>query len=123
MMGRVLAMSSIVAVGCASSTPWGRASLLAGQPQRSVEIAVSQHGFSLARVTAHTGETINLIFTRTTERTCAKRIVVSLDADQRIQRDLPVGIPVAVTLHFDRPGELGYSCSMGMYGGVIDVEP
>ena len=118
-----LAISGILAVGCASGPPWGRASLLARRPQRTIEIAVSQHGFSRSRVTVHAGETVDLVFTRTTEHTCAKRVVVSLDVDQRIERDLPVGTPVALTLHFDHPGELGYSCSMGMFGGVIDVEP
>lgn len=122
-MRGALAFVVFVAIGCASSRPWGRASLLAGHPERTIEIAVSQRGFSLSRVTVHAGETVELVFTRTTERTCAKRVVVSLDADHRIERDLPVGVPVALTLHFDRPGELGYSCSMGMFGGVIDVEP
>ena len=122
-MRRALLIGVILAVGCASSRPWGHASLLAGHPQRTIEIAVSQHGFSLSRVIVHVGETIEVVFTRTTERTCAKRVVVSLDADQRVERDLPVGVPVALTLRFDRSGELGYSCSMGMFGGVIDVEP
>ena len=125
MTGRllVIALGITTAADCGSQRPWGRASLLAGAPARTIEIDVSEHGFSTAKVPVRVGETVEIVFKRTTERTCAKRVVVSLDANQRVERDLPVDAPVALTLHFDRPGELGFSCSMGMYGGVIDVEP
>ena len=123
MMSRIAVLGLLLAPACASQPPWGRANLLAGTPSREVDVEVSQHGFSTTKVPVRVGETIQLVFKRTTEHTCAKRVVVSLDADRRVERDLPVGAPVALTLHFDRPGELGFSCSMGMYGGVIDVEP
>ena len=114
---------ALAAAGCASQRPWGRAGLVTASASREVDIEVSQRGFSTTSVPVRVGETVEIVFTRTTERTCAKRVVVSLDAGQRVERALPVGAKVALTLHDDRPGELGFSCSMGMYGGVIDVEP
>ena len=116
-------MSALIAAGCASHARWGRASLVTSQAARTIPIQVTDHGFSTGTITVRAGETVELVFTRTTEHTCAKRVVLSLDAEQRVERDLPVGVPVAVDLHFDRPGELGYSCSMGMFGGAIEVEP
>ena len=115
--------AAVLVSACASPRPWGAATMVPSPPARTVTIEVSNHGFSTTQVPVHVGEVVTLVFDRTTEHTCAKRVVLSLDADRRVERDLPVGTPVAITLRFDHPGELGYSCSMGMYGGVIDVAP
>ncbi|HVV85901.1 MAG TPA: cupredoxin domain-containing protein [Kofleriaceae bacterium] len=88
---------------------------------RTVAITIGEHGFEPDRVEARAGEEVELVFTRRVEHTCVTRVVLSLDADRRIERDLPLDRPVVVRLSFDRPGELGFSCPMGMHAGVITI--
>jgi len=75
------------------------------------------------RVTVTAGEVVDLVFTRTVEHTCVTTVIVSLDARTRIERPLPVDVPITVTLRFapNQRGELGFSCPMSMIGGAIDV--
>lgn len=88
---------------------------------RNIAIAVTARGFEPDSVDVDLGETATMVFTRKVERTCVKRVIVALDDDHNIERDLPIGAPVAITLTFDRPGELGFWCAMAMRGGAIHV--
>jgi len=88
---------------------------------RTVEVVAARE-FTPKRITAHVGDVIRLRFTRTTERSCAREVIISLDAKHTIRRTLPVATPVDVTLAFDAPGELGFTCGMGMMGAAIDVQ-
>lgn len=112
----------IALAACASSTPWGHATTAEPTPRKVIDIAVTRTAFAPDRVVVHVGDAVTLRFTRTVERTCAKQVIVGLDADHEISRDLPVGTPVDIGLSFDRPGELVYSCGMRMLGGTIVVE-
>lgn len=107
---------------CATRTPWAHATVAppAGA-SRVVAIDVTHHGFVPDRIAVRTGETVTLTITRRVEHTCITRVTVSLDADARLERELPLDVPVEVTLRFDAPGELGLSCPMNMFGATIDV--
>lgn len=106
---------------CATTTQWGRATESTRPPDRSVEIAVTRRGFEPSTIEVGTGETVRFVVTRTVARTCADRIVLYLDDSRTLQRALPVGERITITLRFDRRGELGFSCPMKMYGGTIEV--
>ncbi len=115
---------SVAVMGCGSHRPWAHAAeAVPGPSSRAIRVAVAERGFEPDRVVVQAGETVELIFTRTVEHTCVTSVVVSLDADTRIERGLPLGVAVTVTLAFAReqPGELGFACPMGMHGGVIEV--
>ena len=112
-----------IVVACASPRPWGAAAVVAESPTRTVEVSASRKGFAPDRVVTKVGERLRLRFTRVTATSCAKRVVISLDADHQIRRDLPVDVPVEVTLELTRAGEIGFSCSMAMLGGTIEIRP
>lgn len=117
-----IALIAIALVGCAPRTPWGRATVApASTATRVVPIEVTRDGFVPKRIVVRTGEAVTLTFTRRVERTCVTHVVLSLDAETRIERELPVGEPVAITLRFDAPGEIGMSCPMNMHGATIEV--
>lgn len=118
---QVLIAMSLAA--CASHAPWGHAVEVRdpAPAARQIAITISEHGFEPDRIEAATGEEVELVFTRRVAHTCVTRVVLSLDADRRIERELPRDQPVVVRLTFDRPGELGFSCPMGMYAGVIEI--
>ena len=112
----------LLLLACAARVPWGRAhETSAPGDSRRIDISITNEGFRPGRIEGHVGETITLVFTRTIERSCADRVIVSLDEDRRVERDLPLRMPVAVTLVLENVGELGFSCPMGMYGGTIEV--
>lgn len=110
-------------VACAS-TGWGHAELATSTVDtRIVDITASRTEFAPSRIEVAVGELVRLRFTRTTARGCAREVVISLDGEHQVRRALPVGVPVDITLRFDRAGELGFRCGMAMLGGTIDVRP
>ena len=112
----------VTLTACLHPAPAGHATTLPDSPGvRRIPIAVTRRGFEPDVVDVRSDETVTLVFTRTVERTCVKRVLVYLDRDHDVARDLPLGQPVAISLHCDRPGELVYACSMQMTGGTIRV--
>lgn len=108
--------------GCAAGQPWGSAvETTATRQTRSIPIGVTNAGFVPDRVEVEHGESVTLVFTRTVEHTCAKQVIVELDAHREVHRDLPLHEPVAVALQFEHAGELGFTCGMKMLGGTIVV--
>ena len=65
---------------------------------------------------------VTLVFTRKTDATCAKTIVLTKDDGTTIERALPLDKPVELAVTFPKPGNLTYACSMNMVKGVIVVQ-
>lgn len=57
---------------------------------RRVEITVTTKGFQPDKLTVRKGELVNLVFTRKTEKTCAKQVVIRLGGDKKIEKELPL---------------------------------
>lgn len=113
---------SLAASGCASHPPWGRAELApAASAQRVIQIDVTRDGFEPKRFAVRSGEVVTFMITRRVERTCITSVVLSLGSEARIERELPLDEPVAITVRFDAPGELGMSCPMNVHGATIEV--
>lgn len=87
--------------------------------RRTIEMTVTSDGFAPAEIVVRRGETVKLVITRKTERTCAKEIVVK---DLGISRSLPLNEPVAVELTPRKSGKLRYACGMDMISGVVVVD-
>lgn len=112
----------IAAAGCVASQPWGSATeTMPAADARSISIAVTRDGFVPKQIDVRHGETVSLVFTREVEHTCAKQVIVELDGHREVRRDLPLHQPVAVSLRFERAGELGFTCGMKMLGGTLTV--
>ena len=111
MTAKTLAMTVLVmlVVGCSSAD--------AAREQR-VRITVTDRGFEPATVTVPSGRPVTLLVTRRTERTCATAFVLKA---RGIDAKLPLGRTVSIRLSPERPGELTYSCPMGMIHGKIVV--
>lgn len=89
---------------------------------RRLSITVSEDGFSPKRLTVKKGEVVTLVFTRRTDRTCAKEVIIYIGDTNTVARSLPLNTPVEVTVSFPKSGERGFSCAMRMHGGAIMVE-
>ena len=88
---------------------------------KRVDIAVTENGFEPATVSVPAGQPVILVFTRKTDKTCAKEVVLQID-DNKIEKPLPLDQPVEVAVTFPKAGELEYACGMDMIRGVIRVE-
>jgi plastocyanin domain-containing protein len=87
-----------------------------------IEIAVTKAGFEPGNIKVAAGKPVSLVFTRKTDSTCAKKVIVKLDDKTSIERELPLDKPVEVAVTFPKAGTLSYACSMDMIKGVIVVQ-
>ena len=84
-----------------------------------MELAVTEKGFEPARIDVKKGEHLQLVVTRTTDDTCAKKLVI---ADAHVKAALPLNQPVTIDLTPTRTGEMKYACGMDMLSGVLVVQ-
>ncbi|NVB82421.1 MAG: copper transporter [Kofleriaceae bacterium] len=93
----------------------------AKDPSR-IEITVTKRGFNPDSVNVPAQKPVTLVFTRTTDQTCTKSVVLTMDDGKKIERELPLDKPVELAVTFPKAGKLGYACSMNMTKGIIVVQ-
>jgi plastocyanin domain-containing protein len=109
-----LLCSLFVLAGVAAAAP--------GTPSPArVEIRVTSSGFTPDNIAVPAAKPVTLVFTRKTESTCAKTIVIPIDG-KKIEKTLPLNEPVAVTVTFPKAGQVTYACSMDMVKGTLVVQ-
>lgn len=86
---------------------------------RKVELRVTEKGFEPAEIKVKKGEALELVVTRTTDETCAKKLVIKETGEKR---DLPLNKPVTIALKTEKSGAIHYACGMDMLSGVVLVE-
>ncbi len=104
---------------------WFVLALVAGAradaPKR-FEIAVTRAGFEPGTIKVPAKTPVTLVFTRKTDQTCTKTVVLTLDDGKTIERELPLDKPIEIAATFPKAGTLGYACSMHMNKGTIVVQ-
>ncbi len=83
-----------------------------------VNVTADDKGFTPSSVTFKKGEKASLVFTRTTDETCATEVVFP---DLNIKKDLPKGQPVTIEVPTDKEQKLTFQCGMGMYKSSVVV--
>jgi plastocyanin domain-containing protein len=87
-----------------------------------IEIAVTKRGFDPDEIKVPAKKAVTLVFTRTTDQTCTKSVVLTLEDGKKVEKDLPLDQPVELAVTFPKAGKLGYACSMDMAKGIIVVQ-
>ena len=99
------------------------AALLAAAPALAaptLAIRVTDHGFEPQQIELKRGEPATLVFTRVTDRTCITAIDIPAENVRKLE--LPLNVPVSVTVTPQKKGTERFHCSaMGMGGGKIVV--
>src|SRR3954468_6904364 len=87
-----------------------------------LDIQVTTKGFEPNAITVPAKQPVVLVFTRKTDKTCTKSVVLHLDDGKTIERELPLDKPVEIAATFPKAGRLGYACSMNMSKGTIVIQ-
>lgn len=112
-----LAVISLVAgtfalVGCKGSEP-------VAPKNGTVAITADGTGFSPSSVEAKRGEKLELVFTRTSDDTCATEVVFP---ELSIKKDLPLKTAVSIVVPTGEARTLTFQCGMGMYKSKVLVK-
>jgi plastocyanin domain-containing protein len=82
-----------------------------------LQVVVTEVGFEPREIKVPHGRPLTLVFTRKTDKTCAKDVAIAGQV-----KDLPLDKPVEIKLTFDKPGTITYACGMNMIKGRIIVQ-
>jgi plastocyanin domain-containing protein len=83
-----------------------------------VQITADGDGFKPSSVTITKDTPTKLVFTRTTDDTCATEVVFP---DLDVKKDLPKGTPVTIDVPTDQARKLTFQCGMGMYKSSVVI--
>ena len=85
---------------------------------RVVAVTADDKGFTPSNVDVKKGENVTLRFTRTSDSTCATKVVFP---DIKVEKDLPLNKPVDVDVPTKEARKLTFQCGMGMYKSAVLV--
>ncbi len=86
---------------------------------RRVEILVADGVYTPAHIEAPVGQPLTLAFLRKDASPCAAHVVFD---EASLSRELPLDEVVEVSLTPSQPGEIPFTCDMGMYRGSVRVK-
>ncbi|MBS2015175.1 MAG: cupredoxin domain-containing protein [Deltaproteobacteria bacterium] len=84
----------------------------------TIPITASSKGFEPSSVKLKKGAPATLVFTRTTDDTCATEVVFP---ELSVKKDLPKGVAVAISVPTEKEQTLTFQCGMGMYKSSVVV--
>lgn len=107
-------------MGALAASVWLGCSKKEGVSAATGPIAVTadEKGFTPSSVTVKKGAPATLVFTRTTDDTCATAVVFP---ELNVKKDLPKGQAVAITVPTDKERTLSFECGMGMFKSSVVV--
>jgi len=85
-----------------------------------IDVTASQKGFQPSSITVRKGAPATLVFTRTTDDTCATEVVFP---QLSVKKELPKNEPVTINVPTDKEETLTFQCGMGMYKSTVVVSP
>jgi thiol-disulfide isomerase/thioredoxin len=87
--------------------------------ETTATIVVGEHGYQPSKVSLRHGVPARLTFIRNTEQTCGTEIVIPA---YKINRPLPLNVPVVVRFTPRKSGRYKFTCGMDMFRGALVVK-
>jgi plastocyanin domain-containing protein len=84
----------------------------------AVQVTADENGFKPSSVSFKKGEKAQLVFTRTSDDTCATEVVFP---ELNVKKELPKGKPVTIDIPTDKDQKLTFQCGMGMYKSSVII--
>ncbi len=85
---------------------------------RTVAVTVDGNGFTPSKISVKKNQDVTLRFTRTTDSTCAKKVVFP---DLKVEKPLPLNEAVEIKIPTDSARTLAFQCGMGMYKSAVVI--
>ncbi|MFN2444351.1 MAG: efflux RND transporter periplasmic adaptor subunit [Vicinamibacterales bacterium] len=86
---------------------------------QEAHVSVTDASFEPQRVTLRVGVLARVMFTRTSDNTCATAVVFT---SLNIRRELPLNEPVPIEFTPDKAGQIAFACGMNMLRGTVVVQ-
>jgi plastocyanin domain-containing protein len=121
-MRRLLALAVVALVAChkeAPPPPASSAPTVVPPTGGAVAITADARGFTPSEIHATKGAPLSLVFTRTSDNTCAKEVVFP---ELKIRRPLPLNEPVAIEMPVSVDHTYRFQCGMAMWEGTVVVK-
>jgi len=109
---------AVVALPCLACPSKGGGGEVVGDATGTVKVIAGDKGFEPSSVRFKKGGPATLVFTRTTDETCATEVVFP---ELNLKKDLPKGQAVAITIPTEKEQKLTFQCGMGMYKSSVVV--
>jgi|SRR5882724_11353707 len=114
--GFVFVLGALAIPGCHKDD--GSPKPVVAAPGAVVPVTADERGFTPAAVETQRGSKLTLRFTRTSDATCADKVVFP---EAGIEKDLPLNRPVDIEVPTDTARTLGFQCGMGMFKSAVLV--
>jgi len=111
-------MSSKPILAAVLATVLGAPVATASAP-RMINVSVSGDGFSPAEVRIAKDQPTTLVFTRTSDATCAKEVVFP---ELNVKKALPLNVNVPIEIPVTSARTLTFQCGMGMFKSKVVVQ-
>jgi plastocyanin domain-containing protein len=86
---------------------------------KRIDVKATDEGFVPKEIPVKKGEPTTLVFTRTTNDTCATKVVFP---EIKLEKDLPLNQPVPIEVPVDKDRTLAFQCGMGMFKSKVVVQ-
>ena len=113
LLAAIASMLLVATVGCSSKPK-------VAEVKDVVNITVDKNGFSPSEIPARRGRPITLVFTRTSDETCATEVVIP---SENIRKALPLNQVVSLSFVPAKAGKIRFACAMNMVSGDLEVLP
>jgi len=114
----VLLALSAAAPACHKDTDSSAPKPVVAHGDQVIAVTADEHGFTPAAVETQHGSKLTLRFTRTTDSTCADKVVFP---EAGIEQALPLKQAVDVAVPTDMARTLIFQCGMGMFKSSVVI--
>ncbi len=90
-----------------------------GAESKAIQVTADAKGFTPSSVTLPKDRPASLVFTRTTDETCAKEVVFP---EINLKKDLPLNTPVTIDVPTTTARTLTFQCGMAMYKSKVVIQ-